>query len=258
MGPLVAVGGLHVVGSEVRDLELRLDELCRSAGFPPGEEFKWSPPKSSWMHKGLFGQAREDFLLAALGLADESGATAIVAMEDTSKAMAIPDSTNHEDDVTMLFLERAQSQVAAGGTALVVFDRPGGDHRSNFAFLASCMEKLRVGSAYTALDRLALALSSDSRLSRLLQLADVVTACSTSFVAGEPRYAPRVFRDGVLPLLREDFDRRGGCGLKLHPDFRYGNLYHWLLGDTHFVRYQVGEPLPSARFSCYHAGADVA
>jgi hypothetical protein len=53
-------------------------------------------------------------------------------------------------------------------------------------FLSSCIEKIRTGTAYTKLDRLALALSTDSKLSRLLQLADVVTACSTNVLVGRP------------------------------------------------------------------------
>jgi hypothetical protein len=156
----------------------------------------------------------------------------------------------------MMFLERAHAQVPAGRTALVVFDRQDGDHRDDFAFLSACVDKLRAGTAYTNLDKLALALSSDSKLSRLLQLADVVAACSTSFVAGESRWSPTVFREGILPLLREEYGRRGGCGLKIHPDLRYGNLYHWLLGDSHFVRYQTGSPLPSKQFTCYRLSGE--
>jgi hypothetical protein len=96
---------------------------------------------------------------------------------------------------------------------------------------------------------LALAVATDSKLSRLVQLADVVTACSTSYVAGEARYAPTIFKDGIRPLLREDFGCTGGRGLKLHPDFRYRNLYHWLLGDEHYVRYQnVEHQLPASGY----------
>jgi hypothetical protein len=255
MGPLVAVGGIHISGEKVRDLELALDALCAETGFPAGEEFKWSP-KTPWMRKSLIAEARQQFFLAALKLARGVGATAIVAMEDTRKAKASSAWSTHEDDVTMMFLERAHAQVPAGRAALVLFDRQGGDHRDDFAFLSSCIDKLRTGTAYTKLDKLALALSSDSRLSRLLQLADMITGCSTSFVAGESRWSPRVFTDGVLPLLRQDYGRKGGCGLKIHPDWRYGNLYHWLLGDTHFVRYQMGEPLPSTHFTCYRLSGD--
>lgn len=225
MGPLVAVGGLHAAGDKVRELETALDALCLEVGFPPGEEFKW-PGKKSWMRTELVSTARADFFLRALAIAREVGATAIVTMEDTSKRLASTKSQTHEDDVTMLFLERAHSHVSAGEQALVVFDSPGGNRKADLEFLASCMDTMRLGTAYTKLDRLALALSTDSKLSRLVQLADVVTACSTGFVAGEHKWSPSIFKNGVLPLLREELGRKGGCGLKIHPDARYGNLYH--------------------------------
>jgi hypothetical protein len=158
----------------------------------------------------------------------------------------------------MMFLERAHSHVPAGEQALVVFDSPGGNRKADFEFLASCIDTMRIGTAYTKLDRLALALSTDSKLSRLVQLADVVTACSTAFVAGEQKWSPSIFENGVLPLLREELGRKGGCGLKIHPDARYGNLYHWLLGDDTFWRYQLGSPLPSDQFTCYRESPDVA
>lgn len=258
MGPLVAVGGLHLGGDAVRDLELVMDQLCAETGFPAGEEFKWSPAKGTWMRKELVAKAREAFFLRALTFAREAGATAIVTMEDTTKSMASVKSPTPQDDVTMMFLERAHSQVPVGRTALVVFDRPGGDHHDDSAFLSSCIEKLRTGTAYTKLDRLALALSTDSKLCRLLQLADVIASCSTSFVAGEDQWSPRAFREGVLPLLRKESGRKGGCGLKIHPDFRYGNLYHWLLGDKDFVRNQNGRSLPSKYLTSYRESPKLA
>jgi hypothetical protein len=105
---------------------------------------------------------------------------------------------------------------------------------------------------------LALAVSTDSKLSRLLQLADIITSCATNFVAGEDKWSPLIFREGVLPMLRSDYGCVGGRGLKIHPDMRYGNLYHWLLGDEMFVRYQGGFQLPSNRFTAYRESADVA
>lgn len=80
-------------------------------------------------------------------------------------------------------------------------------------------------------DELADAEISRSKWSRLVQLADVVTAWSTSLVAGSTKWAANVFEQGIVPMLRSDYGCKGGRGLKIHPDFRYGNLYHWLLGD---------------------------
>ena len=258
MGPLVAVGGLHIPGGVVRMLELALDALCNEFGFPSGEEFKWSPHADSWERDNLVEARRDDFNLRALALAREAGATGIVVMEDTSKALANADARSREEDVTLMFLERAHSQVAEGHHAMVVFDRSGGGHRADAKFLETTLTTLRTGTAYSRLDRLALAVSTDSKLSRLIQLADVVTSCSTSYVSGEDRFSPRIFKDGILSLLREDYLCKGGRGLKIHPDLRYGNLYHWLLGDEFFVRAQSGRKLPSTRFTSYVTSPDVA
>jgi hypothetical protein len=62
-------------------------------------------------------------------------------------------------------------------------------------------------------------------------------------VAGEQQHSPPIFAE-LLPLFPSDYGRIGGIGVKIHPDFRYTNLYHWLLGDPHFVRYQSGQELP--------------
>jgi hypothetical protein len=258
MGPLVAVGGVHVPGGRVRELELALDELCVQAGFPDGEEFKWSPKKAHWMRDGLTGDERTDFFVEALRLAGSAGACAIVVIADTEKKLASQQSSSHEEDVTMMFLERAHSELAEGEQALVIFDRQGGSQSRDTRFLQTCVAQIRLGTSYAALDRLALALSTGSKLSRLIQLADVVTSCSTSFVSGEDRYSPMVFSEGVRPLLREEQGRCGGYGLKIHPDLRYGNLYHWLLGDSEILRPHLLKELPSVSFSCYRESADIA
>jgi len=258
MGPLVAVGGIHVPGDQVRQLELALDALCEATGFPPGEEFKWSPDKRSWQYSNLKWDERDEFNLTALRTAREAGATGIVVMADTTKAQADSTARSHEEDVTRMFLERAQNHLPHATTAIVVADRPGGGRQAESDFLAASLAALRTGTTYTQLDRLALALSTDSKISRLLQLADVLTACATGFVAGESKYAPRIFTDGVLPILRSDYGCIGGRGLKIHPDLRYGNLYHWLFGDEMFVRYQNGIPLPHTRFTAYQQSGDVA
>ena len=246
MKPLRSVGGLHVPGDKVRALELGLDALCESFGFPRGEEFKWSPDRKSWEAQNLKADDRDRFNLGALSLARDAGASAIVAITDTDCKVGVTGAQSHEEAVTLMFLERAQACLPDGQHAIVLFDKPGGGPREETRFLTSTLEALRTGTTYSKLNRLALAVATDSKLSRLLQLADVVTACSTSFVAGEPTYAAKIFTEGVLPLLRDDYGCTGGRGLKIHPDFRYRNLYHWLLGDTMFVRMQAGYELPDA------------
>lgn len=182
----------------------------------------------------------------------------MVVMEDASKNRAIEEAQSAEEDVTRMFLERAQRSIPHGTSAIALFDRPGGDRKAETSFLSATLATLRQGTTYSTLDRLALAVSTDSTLSRLLQLADVVTACSTSYVAGETEFSPKIFRDGILPMLRADYGCKGGRGLKIHPDRRYGNLYHWLLEDELFVRFQGSVELPSTYFTAYRESPDEA
>lgn len=75
---------------------------------------------------------------------------------------------------------------------------------------------------------------------------DLVTGCTTSYVAGGSEFAPPIF-EAAKPLFRNDLGRIGGIGIKIQPDHRYVNLYYWPLGDNYLVRYPVGHPLPDAQ-----------
>lgn len=246
MSPVVAVAGLHVPSDSIRILENGLDELCRATGFPANQEFKWSPDKKTWMHKNLQGEARHDFFVSALRKARDAGATAIVVIEDQKARPALSTSANAEQDVVRLFLERAQHQLERTGTeAIVIADRPGGGAKEEKRFLTDCLKTLRTGTNYVVPARVAFVMTTDSGLARLLQLADVITGSTLAYVSGEKNYAPRLF-PAVRPLIREEHGRIGGCGVKIHPDGRYANLYHWLFGDDYLVRWPTGAPLPMA------------
>lgn len=247
MGPLVAAGGLHVPSENVRALERELDRLCRETGFPDREEFKWSPSKRQWMYSKLKFERRETFFLSALEAAERSGTTAIVCINDKTARPAAAESETHEEDVVTVLLERIEHLLASRGTdAIILVDRPSGDRSAEVRYLAERLQRINSGTRYVAFKRLALVLASQSGLVRLLQLADLVVSCTLQHVAGESRYSPPIF-EAIRRLLRRDYGRIGGAGLKLHPDFTYTNLYHWLCGDEDFVRFQTSVPLPLDR-----------
>lgn len=250
MGPLVAAGFIHVASESVRDLERDLDELCNQYGFPdgPAGEFKWSPGRELWMRDNLVDARRAAFFEEALGLAGTAGVQAVIVVEDTQRRPATT-TTEHTTDVTVLMLERVQSLLGQlDRTGMVVVDRPSGDRADEDRFLQRCLETLSVGTDYVKFDRIATGVvSTPSSLVRLLQLADVVTSCTTALVAGEDRYAPTTFTS-IRPLLREEWGRVGGVGLKIHPTLRYVNLYFHLVGDGHYQRGFQGYPLPQATF----------
>lgn len=248
MGPLVAVGGIHVPSDVVGFLEKQIDSLCVDFGFPSGEKFKWSPGRELWMRDNLVADDREAFFARVLSLIRDHGVVAIVVIEDTSRETATGAQTP-EVDVIRLLLERVHRRFeGTNSEGLVIVDRPTGGRTDEDAFLLDCLEILQSGTDYVKPERIALnPLSTPSKFIRLLQVADVVTSCTLAAIAGESSFAPPVF-EMVKPLLQTDMGRIGGVGLKLHPDFCYANLYHWLLGDSHFYRRGSGYPMPLATY----------
>jgi len=244
MDPLVAIGGILITQETVQALEKEIDTLCSEYGFPIGEMFKWSPGPELWMHDNLVGNRRQQFFTQLLELGKDAEVKAIVVIEDTKSATATG-SSSHDMDVTQLFLERVQNQFCGRSTTgIVVIARPSGDRKAEDKFLSSCVETLQSGTKYVKPDRIILnPLSSSPNFVRLLQVADVVTSCTTAVVSGETRFAPPIFNT-VRDLLVKEGSRCGGIGLKLHPDLKYANLYHWLVGDTTFWKGNVGLPLP--------------
>ena len=255
MGPLIGSGGVLISVDKVRDLEFALNNLCRNTGFPSGDYFKWSPGREMWMHQHLLDENRESFFIGALTLALQHEIKAIVVIEDSSRNTAT-NAQHSEEDVTRLLLERVNNQLRKiGSEAIVIIARPSGGRSDEDRFLEECLETLLSGTNYVTPDRIILnILSTPSRFIKLLQLADVIISCSIAIVAGENRYSPRIF-NAIKELLINDGSRIGGVGFKIHPDFRYANLYHWLLNDTQFWKGIFGVQLPILGRP-YFTGAD--
>lgn len=243
-GPLLSAGGIHVSAERVRSLENALDECCKEAGFPEGPEgeFKWSPGRDLWMWGNLVGEDRSAFFEEALRLGRDHDVRGIVVVNDTAHNPAEAD--DHQSDVTSLLLERINLRFRdTCRRGIVVVDRPSGGRGDEDEFLLSCLETLTTGTTYVTFDRIALnVLSTPSHLVRCLQLADLVTSCTTALVGGEDRHAPRTF-PGVREILWTRSDQVGGRGLKIHPS-HYWNLYHWLVGDDIHRVGNTGWPLP--------------
>ena len=246
IGPLLAIGGLHVPALQVGPLEKALRTHCESVGFPHDEQFKWSPGKKEEFQRAqLKGEKRTQFFRHLIGLATDHGSTATVVIEDSSKGLARVQSNTHEEDVTALFLERCEWCFSgAGRHGVVLLAQPGGGSSDEQKFVSGCLDLIREGTEYVKLESLGLGvLTAPSRQVRLLQLADIVVSATVARVSGESNFSPPVF-EAIVPALRSDGTRKGGVGLKIHPDGRYANLYYWLLGDTHWWKGNSGIPLP--------------
>jgi hypothetical protein len=256
VGSLVAAGAVMLDADSARSAEKALDSLCRDVGFPAGDEFKWSPQRGTWMHGSLHGDNRQRFFLEVARVLSDHNVLAHVVMEDSNRSRATGPLVSAEDDVVIMLLERVASRLKdLRTTALLVADRPGGNRADEDRFVADCLDALNVGTEYVQHAEISFVLSADSRSIRLLQAADLVTSCITAYVAGESNNAPRVAQ-ALLPLFPLSYGRRGGPSIKIHPDYTFGNLYHWLFGDDDFIRRQTGIPLPHRSYG-YYSGPDV-
>lgn len=248
-GPLVAIGGIHLSSGRVGTLERALQELCDVYGFPKNEQFKWSPgKKEEYQRKNLNNEDRTAFFRKLLAIAGEHDAKACVVAVDVG-ARSATGATTPEEDATTMFLERAErifSSLKVDG--VVVAAQPGGGTQEEGKFLDHCLNVLSAGTKFSefAAQPLGVLLVPSRRL-RLLQLADVVVSATLARIAGENPFSPPVF-EALLPLFRREGARIGGIGVKIHPDLKYLNLYHWLLGDSHVWKANSGHPLPQAAF----------
>jgi hypothetical protein len=245
MGHLYALGGLSVAHDVVPSLEREIESLCRAAGFPShADEFKWSPRSGQWMRTNLINRAREAFFLLVVDALAAADACVNLCVVDASRGSANP-GCDPEEDVTRLYIERVNNRLKTRGQhGVIIADRPGGGRKAEDDFIAECADLLENGTTFVKPDRIAInVLTTDSKMVRLLQAADLVAGCSLAFVSGEKTWSPTVF-DRLLPLYYSDSGRRGGVSAKLHPDFTFGNLYHWLFADTHLWKKGSGFPMP--------------
>lgn len=88
MGALIGIGGIFIEAGKLKSLSDNINKICSSYEFPPNEPFKWSPGRELWMRDNLKYDRRRDFFLELIKVAENSGAGAIVVIEDITRNTA--------------------------------------------------------------------------------------------------------------------------------------------------------------------------
>ncbi|HEX9759217.1 MAG TPA: hypothetical protein VGB26_15690 [Nitrospiria bacterium] len=235
-------------------LDSQMEELCEGFGFPKGAPFQWVPNEELWMNDNLNEEKKSNFFIQLLTITNKFGVKAMVAIEDTKLGTATKTAPDGFADVISLFLERVQKHLSKGQEeGVLIIDEKNGENKRKGKFLINYLELLQSSPTYVKPQRISLnVLSTPARFNRLLQLAKVITSCSVAIVGGEVHLSSPVFSH-IKPLFLNEMGRIGGVGLKIHPDIRYSNLYHWLLGDSFLIRVSKnsGIPLPSSKYPYY-------
>ncbi len=247
MGPMIAAGGFSIASEHVKELEEDLNSLCDKTGLPNDEIFKWSPKKknSNWMYGNLKGNDRINFQVKIIDLLKNYDCKVIFVAEDKNCNMAMNESTSSDIDVTNMLMERVDSLFHQQSThGIIVMDRPGGGSKDHDSFLANCLSTIQNGTTVKDINNIILSVMClPNHYTRLLQAADLVVSATLSYVSGNETYTLEII-ENIKPLLHKESQRIGGVGVKLHPDFKFANLYHWLFDDTHFWKNSCGNPLP--------------
>lgn len=245
MRELLGVGGIVVNAGSLRPIAGEIDSLCVDVfGFPETESFKWSPAKGMWMRENLTEDRREEFFTEILAIAKKHDVRTLAVFTECGISFATKQAKTHEQDAVYMLLERFNGMLGYQELGVAVAARPSGGRSDEDVFLKACESVRRIGTDYSKLDKLALnVLTMQASESRLLQLADLIVSISGAMVSANDKYATAIW-PSVRRLFREESSRKGGVGLKLHPDYSYLNLYHWLLEDDTFWRFNTGHPLP--------------
>lgn len=196
------------------------------------------------MRENVVSDRRTSLFKAVLTKAKEFGAIGQVMISDPTKRLATTQAKNPEMDVLIMALERFDYSLSGDERGIVIVARPSGGRTDEDAFLRVCEEVVQAGTEYSAFKRLATnILTMPFTNSRILQVSDLVVSATTAIVAGHKEYAEQVFPE-IRSLLRSELGRVGGVGVKIHPDYSYVNLYHWLFGDDVTWRRNMGTGLP--------------
>jgi hypothetical protein len=235
MQSVLGFGGILVDAAQVRDLGVSVDKFAKDAGIPVGEEIKWSPHRDTWIYKNLHDDDRFHCYSAILDAARDAGCKVVVSVCEPGVRNIRPE-WGFERCVDYS-LERVTNCLKdTGEDVIVIADRPGGGLRNTEEFLSDHIERVRSDFNHMSAEAFAMTLlTAPSRFVRQLQVADLVVGATTAMVSGQSRYAEPYFDTIKAMMICNTLGYVGGTGLKVYPD-QLINLYHWVLGETAFVK----------------------
>jgi len=248
MGQLVALGAAIFDEDQIQPFAQAFRTLYEEFEVPHDVELKWSNPQGrNWWAESDENKAKQTPMRErVLKLAQEHGVRVVVVIWDLDGGVARAGGEEPEDAVITFMFERISAQLEnADQRGMIVFDKPGGDHRDEANWLTGRAEMVRLGTEYVKPNAIVTQiLTAPSHLHPHLQLADLVAGSVTAAISGN-RYGL-----DLIPLIKPMMCVNwrgyiGGTGLKLYPD-GLNNLNHWVLDEDSFTRGAGGVSLPYA------------
>jgi hypothetical protein len=252
MGKLLGLGAVVFPEAQLRPFSLAMLQLRDEHGIPRDVELKWAMPhgKANYFRQRSEPGLQDTIRARMLELAAAYDATACVVVWDLGRTTLQGDAA--ELKVLSYLYERIIGTLARTHLGVLVFDKPGGDHLDEDAWIGRTLELSAYGTDYVQPDSMVLpVLTAPSHHHEHLQLADLVVGCTTAAVAGNP-YGMGLLTQ-LKPLLHKNYHGWiGGTGLKVFPNDLI-NLYFHVLGEDILVKVSqhTGYPLPDSQFAYF-------
>lgn len=256
MKKLVALGAAIFDEDQIQPFAKGFRAIYEDLGIPHDVELKWSyPSDDNWFRQTDNLALQTPHREAVLDLAAAHDVKAIVVVWDLGGGVARANGQEPEDAVITWMFERISMQIEnSDQRGIIVFDKPGGDHRAEEDWLGNRSEMVRIGTEYVKPNAIVTqVLTAPSHLHPHLQLADLIAGSVTAAVAGS-RFGMDLMPK-ISPMLCQGLWGIQGTGLKLYPDILL-NLHHWVHGATMYGRKWSGVALPTDKFGWRYAEND--
>jgi hypothetical protein len=256
MGQLVALGAVIFDEEQIQPFAQAFHAAYDDLGIPHEVELKWSPPsEKNWFKENKKTALQTPLRQAVLKAATNHGVKIIVVVWDLNGGVATAGGEDPEDAVITFMFERISIQIEnSNQRGLIVFDKPGGDHKDEAAWLTNRSEMVDLGTKYVNPNAIVTqVLTAPSHIHPHLQLADLVAGSVTAAVAGNK------YGLDLIPLIKPMMCQGNWgipqVGLKLYPD-NLNNLHHWVYGADVSGRGAKGVGLPYDGFGWRYAHDD--
>lgn len=247
-GKLVGLGAAVLAESRIKSFADDFYSCFSQFEVPHEVELKWSPDsKNDWFRANGKTNILQPLREAILDAAIANDVTALVSAWDNG-AQKTMYGYDPEYWVVRFMYERIEMHLSTlKQRGVIVFDKPGGDHKDEDAWISDTRELTDIGTEYVKPDAIvAPILTAPSHHHPQLQLADLIAGASVGALAGT-KYALALLPKIKQLYLRNSWGNVGGLGVKLYPD-EVCNLYHWVFGDDMMVRRNSGVELPYRNF----------
>ncbi|WP_125609723.1 DUF3800 domain-containing protein [Specibacter cremeus] len=252
MGELVALAAVIFPEDQVKPFADAFYACYDEFEVPHDVELKWSYAQNkNWFRETNSTDKQTPLREAVLQAACEHDAQAIVVAWDLAGGVATAGRERPEDAVITFMFERISMQLENGGhRGLIVFDKPGGDHKTEADWLTGRRDMVTLGTKYVKPNAVVTqVLTAPSHLHPHLQLADLVAGSFTGAIAGN-KYGME-----LVPLVRPMLCANSWgivpqTGVKLYPD-DMNNLHYWVYGADTIKRGSSRVGLPKTGWRYY-------